>query len=113
MAYSTQLELSQCTHLDGPTFVANIHVQSALDNPNLKTPNSCLTEVELRISFNSCVCGVNLMIRTLDHPKLKWWFALVQIKGDLTVFGSSRQEGGGGSEDCLVRLIEMTHQIIQ
>jgi hypothetical protein len=29
---------------------------------NLKTPNSCLPEVELPISFNRCVCGVDLII---------------------------------------------------
>jgi hypothetical protein len=37
------------------------------------------TKVERQVQLNGYICGVNLLFRTLDYPKLKRCFILVQI----------------------------------
>jgi hypothetical protein len=49
----------------------DLKVQSGPDNPKLNNPNLCWIEIKRRVQDNRYVCGVTLLIRTLDYLKFK------------------------------------------
>jgi hypothetical protein len=59
--------------------IESMHVAEAfqvppeLGNPKLNISNSSWTKVERRVHFNCYVCGINLLIRTLEHPSSFWF----------------------------------------
>jgi hypothetical protein len=63
-------------------------LQSGLDNLKRDNLIPLYSEVEQRVQFNRYVCGINLLIRTLDYPKLKWWFIFGSDQRVLTLYGT-------------------------